>query len=63
MKKWLTVQEVCAHLSFSRTFVYELVDMGKFTILRPDQGVGKKGLRILADSVKSYESSCTIHAS
>lgn len=59
MKKWLTVPEVCAHLSFSRAYVYELVGSGKFTILRPEQGVGKKGLRILAESVKNYESACT----
>ncbi len=61
MKKWLTVPEVSEYLSFSRSFVYELVEMGKFTILRPEQGIGKKGIRILSDSVREYESSCTIN--
>lgn len=60
VKKWMTVPEVAQRFSFSRSYVYELVSLGRFQALRPEAAVGKKGLRISVESVEQFEVECII---
>ena len=60
MKRWLTVPEVATYFSLSRSQVYELVSLGKFTVLRPDKTVSRQGIRVSMESVQRFESINTI---
>ena len=60
VKKWMTVPEVSVYFSFSRSYVYELVQLGRLQALRPERTVGSKGLRISVESVHRFEAECLI---
>ena len=60
MKKWLTIQEVMSLLAYSRSEIYRMIEAGKFTVLRPNQAIGSKGIRIDAESVKRFEAANTV---
>lgn len=54
-KRWMTIPEVSAYFGFSRSYTYELIQDGAFTVLRPGQATTGKGLRISVESVKRFE--------
>jgi len=56
VKRFMTVPEVAAYFSFSRAYVYDLVNHGRLKAWHPEQAVGKRGLRITVESVTALES-------
>lgn len=60
VKRWMTIPEVSHYFAFSRSYVYELVQLGRLQAMRPEKEVGCKGLRISVESVRTFESECLI---
>ena len=54
-KKYMTVPEVAQYFSLSRSYVYELVQLGRLKAWHPDRAVGSRGLRVSVESVKVFE--------
>lgn len=54
-KKYMTVPEVAQYFSLSRSYVYELVQLGRLKAWHPDGVVGSRGLRVTVESVQAFE--------
>ncbi len=57
VKRYMTVTDVARYFSFSKSYVYELIQRGKLEVFHPDGEIGSRGLRILSESVQRLEQS------
>lgn len=55
IKKYMTVPEVAEYFSLSRSYVYELIQLGRLKAWHPDRVVGSRGLRVSVESVREFE--------
>lgn len=57
MKRYMTVTDVARYFSYSKSYVYELIQRGKLDVMHPDGEIGSRGLRVLSESVVRLEQS------
>lgn len=54
-KKYMTVPEVAEYFSLSRSYIYEMVQLGRLKAWHPDGIAGSRGLRVSVESVQDFE--------
>lgn len=63
VKRYMTVPEVAEYFSCSKRYVYTLIETRRLSVINLGGEIGKRGVRIEASSILSFEQSSKVDPS